>query len=238
MVILSFLFGPRGTSTVTMSPRLWPSSALPIGDSLESLLLGRVGLGRADDLELARVARLLVLDVDATPTPTSSVSTCFSSMTLRAAQPLLELGDPLLEQRLLVLGVVVLGVLGDVAELARFLDALGDLAALGGREVLDLRLSFSRPSWVISASRATCCPLHSSRPPDERSPGTTKYARNAARFGATRARAGGADYSEATVGGSERRCRRRLRTAPARAARATSIEAARCAGSASASRPA
>ena len=55
-----------------------------------------------------------------------------------AAQPLLELGDPLLEHRLLVLGVVVLGVLRDVAELARLLDPLGDLAALVGGQVLEL----------------------------------------------------------------------------------------------------
>ena len=34
----------------------------------------------------------------------------------RPPQPFLELGDPLLEQGLLVLGVVVLGVLGDVPE--------------------------------------------------------------------------------------------------------------------------
>jgi hypothetical protein len=41
---------------------------------------------------------------------------------------------------LLVLGVVVLGVLGDVAELARDRGSLRDLAALVGREVLDLLL--------------------------------------------------------------------------------------------------
>ena len=44
----------------------------------------------------------------------------------------------MLEHRLLVLGVVVLGVLGDVAELARNADPLRDLAALFGLEVLDL----------------------------------------------------------------------------------------------------
>ena len=49
-----------------------------------------------------------------------------------SAQALFELGDALLEQRLLVLGVVVLGILGDVAELARLLDPLGDLASLRG----------------------------------------------------------------------------------------------------------
>ena len=48
--------------------------------------------------------------------------------------------NAVLEHGLLVLGVVVLGVLGDVAELARLLDALGDLAPLHGREVLDLFL--------------------------------------------------------------------------------------------------
>jgi len=45
-----------------------------------------------------------------------------------------------LEQRLLVLRVVVLGVLGDVAELARGLDPVRDLAALVVREILDLLL--------------------------------------------------------------------------------------------------
>ena len=56
----------------------------------------------------------------------------------RREQPLLELGDPVLEHRLLVLRVVVLGVLGDVAELAGNADPLGDLAALLGLEILDL----------------------------------------------------------------------------------------------------
>ena len=46
----------------------------------------------------------------------------------------------MLEQGLLVLGVVVLGVLADVAELARLTDALGHLFALDGREVGDLVL--------------------------------------------------------------------------------------------------
>jgi hypothetical protein len=45
-----------------------------------------------------------------------------------------------LEQHLLVLCVVVLGVLGDVAELARDTDPLGDLASPDGRELLDFVL--------------------------------------------------------------------------------------------------
>ena len=130
-MILSFFFGPRGTSTVTTSLRLWPIRALPIGDSLESLCSSRVGLGRADDLEFLRVAGFLVFDVD----DRAELDLVGAERLLvdhgGAAQPLFELGDPLLEQRLLVLGVVVLGVLGDVAELARLLDPLRDLAPLG-----------------------------------------------------------------------------------------------------------
>jgi hypothetical protein len=58
----------------------------------------------------------------------------------RRAQPVLELGDLLLEHRLLVLGVVVLGVLRDVAELPGILDPLGHLLAAHGGKVLDLGL--------------------------------------------------------------------------------------------------
>jgi hypothetical protein len=45
-----------------------------------------------------------------------------------------------LEHRLLVLRVVVLGILGDVAELARDADPLGDLAALLVAQAVDLLL--------------------------------------------------------------------------------------------------
>ena len=45
-----------------------------------------------------------------------------------------------LEQRLLVLGVVVLGVLADVPELACLADAVGDLATLVHLEIFDLVL--------------------------------------------------------------------------------------------------
>ena len=137
-MIFNLRFGPRGTSTLTTSPRLWPTSALPIGDSFESLSSVGIGLGRADDLELLRVARLLVLDVD----PDADRDHVGVDVLLvdhgGAAHPLLELGDPLLEQRLLVLGVVVLGVLHDVAELASLLDPLGNLAALDGGHVFEL----------------------------------------------------------------------------------------------------
>ena len=86
------------------------------------------------------------------PTPTASVETLVGVDDLRGAQAILELRDALLEHRLLVLGVVVLGVLGDVTELARFLDALGDLAALGVRQLSSSSLSFWSPSGVRMTS--------------------------------------------------------------------------------------
>src|ERR1700733_14371345 len=58
----------------------------------------------------------------------------------RHAQLLLQLRDAALDHRLLVLGVVVLGVLGDISELPRLLDPLGDLPALLGGEQLELVL--------------------------------------------------------------------------------------------------
>src|SRR4029078_3933830 len=58
----------------------------------------------------------------------------------RLAQLVLELGDPRLEHRLLVLGVVVFGVLADVAELARDLDPLGNLGRANGVHGLDFLL--------------------------------------------------------------------------------------------------
>src|SRR4051794_4208874 len=46
LVTLSFFFGPRGVSTVTTSFLLLPTSALPIGDSFESLC--SIGLASAE----------------------------------------------------------------------------------------------------------------------------------------------------------------------------------------------
>src|SRR5438067_13928024 len=66
---------------------------------------------------------------------------------LCVAQPLLEHRDPVLEQSLLVLGVVVLGVLGDVAEFARDPDPIRDLAPFVVREVLDLLLELLVSIW-------------------------------------------------------------------------------------------
>ena len=74
------------------------------------------------------------------PIETTSLATSFLLDHARVAEPLLERGDSVLEQRLLVLRVVVLGVLRDVAELAGGADPVRDLAALVVREKLDLLL--------------------------------------------------------------------------------------------------
>ena len=56
------------------------------------------------------------------------------------SESMIERIDARLEHRLLVLGVVELGVLGDVAKVARGADTLRYLVALDAREVLDLLL--------------------------------------------------------------------------------------------------
>ena len=66
-----------------------------------------------------------------------------------------DLGDARLHHALLVLGIVVLGVLGDVAELAGDLDALADLGTLLVLEVVQLLLElllafFSQHVVVVS----------------------------------------------------------------------------------------
>ena len=139
-VIFSSRFLPLGSVTLTVSPFLRPSSALPTGDSLESRFSDGVGLGRADDRVLQRLAGSLVLDGHLRADADDVAGELGRVDHRRGAQLVLERRDARLEHRLLVLGVVVLGVLRDVAELARFLDALGDLAALVVREVLDLGL--------------------------------------------------------------------------------------------------
>ena len=82
---------------------------------------------------LERLLRLDVAELDVGAERDDVLRVSFFSITRAVQEPLLELRDPVLEHRLLVLRVVVLGVLGDVAELTRDADAVGDLAALVGR---------------------------------------------------------------------------------------------------------
>ena len=131
---LELLFGPRGISTATTSFFFAPIRALPIGDSLESLCSAGSASAAPTSLNFCDLPDFWSLTWTTAPTSTCSVSTVLLVDHLGAAELVLKLGDALLEHRLLVLGVVVLGVLGDVAELARLLDAIGDLAALVGLE--------------------------------------------------------------------------------------------------------
>src|SRR5215212_1310469 len=107
----------------------------------------RVGLGRADDRVLDRLAGLLVLDVDHRADADFVVGHPRRVDHRGRPQLLLELGDLRLEHGLLVLGVVVLGVLHDVAELPSLLDPGGDLAALVVGEVLELALELLETGW-------------------------------------------------------------------------------------------
>ena len=140
MLTILSLSTPAGTLTSTVSPFLRPISARPTGDSFERRPGRRVGLGRADDAVRRVALAVEVLDRDLQPDVDGAGVRLGRIDDARRAQALLELRDLLLEHHLLVLRVVELGVLADVAELARDADAVGDLAPLVGRQVLQLLL--------------------------------------------------------------------------------------------------
>src|SRR6478672_225930 len=124
---------------------LFPEEGLADRRLVRELVLERVGLGRADDLEFLRVAGFLVFDVDDRAEADLIGAQRLLVDHLGAAEFLLQLGDPRLEQGLFVLGVVVFGVLGDVAEFARLLDPSSYLPAFGRREELDFLFEFLQP---------------------------------------------------------------------------------------------
>src|SRR5712691_2225187 len=107
---------------------------------VRQLELRRIRLRRADDVVLDRLLRIDVSQAHLRAHRDDVLCDLLLLDHARGGEALLELRDPRLEHRLLVLGVVVLRVLGDVAELAGDFDPLGDLAPLLGREVLDLGL--------------------------------------------------------------------------------------------------
>ena len=129
-MILNFTFEPRGVTTSTVSPFLRPMIALPTGDSFESLR--SAGFASADPTMKYSVVSFASTSRRRTTAPieTTLVSTRLLVDDLGVREALLELRDAMLEHHLLVLRVVVLRVLGDLAELARSRDALGDLAPL------------------------------------------------------------------------------------------------------------
>ena len=120
----------------------------------------RVGLGRADDA-VRRVALALdVLERDLEPTRSRRRRRSDGSMMRAARSRSSSFAICFSSMRLLVLGVVVLGVLADVAELARLADAVGDLAARSVYSSSSSSCSFSYPSCVRMTSFSTmppCC---------------------------------------------------------------------------------
>ena len=109
------------------------------------LALAGIGLGGPHDRVLHDLAAGDVLDGDlGAHAHDVGLDVFFVDHDCRA-QLVFEGEDALLEHGLLVLGVVVFGVLADVAEVAGLFDAIGDLFALLGGEVLDLVLQAPVP---------------------------------------------------------------------------------------------
>src|SRR6185503_17654480 len=99
------------------------------------LALGRLGLGRADDHERLRAVRAAELDGRA------DLDVVVRGVLVdegRILDQRLERLDPPLDERLLVLGVLVLGVLRQVAVLLGVVDALGDLRPAHGNHLVEL----------------------------------------------------------------------------------------------------
>ena len=121
-----------------------PTSALPTGESIDSLPSPGAASGADDERVVGLLARTSASSTSTRlPNPTTSV--CVSTSRTSACQQLLADAEDLrLQVRLVVLGVVVLGVLLEIAPLARGLDALGDLPPGDGLQLLELGLQ--RPS--------------------------------------------------------------------------------------------
>src|SRR5205823_603413 len=97
----------------------------------------RIGLGRADD-GVAGLAEL-VLDLDLAPQGDAVLGTRLLD-DLRVADHLLKPQDAALDPALGVLGVLVLGVLGDVAEVLGGADAVRDLEPADVAQLIQLGL--------------------------------------------------------------------------------------------------
>src|SRR5262249_5752234 len=117
------------------------------GRLVRELVLRWIGLGRADDVILERLLRVDVPQPDERSDGDDVGRNLPGLDHARVAEAILEQGDAVLEQRLVVLRVVVLGVLLNVAELARDADALRDLAPLDGAQILDLFLELLVALW-------------------------------------------------------------------------------------------
>ena len=116
-----------GSSGQGWAHEYWQASRAPGGDGRSLGLHGRGVEEEVAETVLDRMEEVRLVD------------------DLGRAQLLLDVEDAPLDHRLLVLGVVVLGVLRDVAELAGLLDPLGHLATLDRGQVLELLLELLEP---------------------------------------------------------------------------------------------
>ena len=99
-----------------------------------------VGLGGADDAVLLGLGLFHVLDYDGAADVDAVGGDILLGNDFDVLQDLLEFFDPGLDVALFVLGCIVLGVLGQVALFARFLDLLRDFLALDDLQLVQLVL--------------------------------------------------------------------------------------------------
>ncbi len=131
-----YSIGPAGAWTVKRSPFLRPISAEPTGDSL--LMRPSRGAASAEPTMVKVSSPSPPLMTTFEPMPTLVAVGLLDH--LRVAELQLERGDAALQEGLLLLGVLVLGVLGQVAVELRLVDARGDARTVDGDELVELGL--------------------------------------------------------------------------------------------------
>jgi hypothetical protein len=155
LVIFSLRSPRDGHLVAALAPNEGPTDRGLVGQ----LGVGGLGLGGADDRVLVGLAGL-VLDVDDRADADDIGAEVRRVDHGGRTQLVLQRGDPRLQHRLGVLGVVVLGVLRNVAELAGLFNPRSDFTTAGGGELVELRLevdkAFLREDDVFGHSDQTC----------------------------------------------------------------------------------
>ena len=134
---------PAGTRTTTFSPFFLPSRARPTGLSFE--IRPSAGLASVEPTIVNVSSPSGALDGDRRA-DLDVVGGVVLVDDRGVLDQRLERLDPALDERLLVLGVLVLGVLGEVAVLLGVVDPVGDLGSLDVIISSSSARSFSRPS--------------------------------------------------------------------------------------------
>ena len=121
---------------MTFSPFFLPSRARPTGLSFE--IRPSAGLASAEPT-IVNVSLPSPLSTDDGRADLDVVGRVVLVDDRGVLDQRLERLDPALDERLLVLGVLVLGVLGQVAVLLGVVDPIGDLGSLDGDHLVELR---------------------------------------------------------------------------------------------------